>query len=184
MTAVRAPLSMPVTIIEPQLQQLQAGVLGCLIRPDGGVLARARPGDRLWVREPFHLHHKWNGLSPTAAAKFGARPSFVADGASEQDWDLGPRRYARNLLRQWHCQHLVVTRIERNPVQAIPIDLIEQQGFRTRPSFAAAWDSNLSLNQGGIAGWARYHNNPQALEIHFDRIMTPLPVHPKEEINT
>lgn len=170
-----APRAFPVTIVEPQLQQLQAGQLDRLFRPCGGLLDRARPGDLLWVREPFHLHHKWNHLSPTAAAQFGARPHFAADGLSEEDWDLGPRRYARNLLRTWHRQHLRVTAIARCPIQAIPADQVERQGFATRQAFAAAWDRNLSLNRAGIGNRATYFNNPQVLVICFDRITAPLP---------
>lgn len=173
MTTLRA---FPVTIVEPQLQQLQLGRLTCLYRPCGGLLEQVRPGDLLWVREPFHLHHKWNGLSPTAAAKFGAAPRFVADGASEEDWDLGPRRFARNLLRAWHRQHLRVLAVGRCPVQAIPPAALEQQGFRTSQAFAAAWDRNLSLNVGGIRRRDAYHNNPQVLVIEFNQIRAPLPL--------
>lgn len=173
--APRLPIVKPITVVEPQLQLLQAGQLDRVIRPDGGMFETLRPGDRLWVREPFHLHHKWNHLSPTAAARFGAQPFFVADGLSEQDWDLGPRRYARNLLRQWHRRHLLVTEAARTPVQALPIAQINGQGFATRAAFAHAWDRNLSLSQGSIGGRALYRNNPDALVLTVQLIAAPLP---------
>ncbi len=166
---------LPITLVEPQLQLLCHGRLDRLFRPRRGTLERLGPGDRLWVREPFHLHHKWNGLSPSAAEQLGALPEFAADGASENDWHLGPRRFARNLLRVWHRQHLVVDRVEHRRLQTITQQEVRMQGFTSPAQFAAAWDRNLSLNQGGIQGRAGWFNDPEVLVIHFTRIPAPLP---------
>lgn len=161
----------PISIVEPQIAQLVAGRLSALRRPITMLYSGIKPGDRFWVREPFHLDARWNGLAPSAAARlYGVKPVFATD-VDLRDPRLGKRQFARCLLRTWHRQHLVVQAIERGRLQAISQAEIEAEGFLTRAGYAAAWDRNLSLAMSA-ANWAR---DPDVIIIRFRRVAKPLP---------
>lgn len=164
----------PITLVAPQTRQLLAGKLTELRRPLTHLLGNSRPGDRLWVREPFHLDIKFRHLSPTAAAGMGAKPFFETEVADLPVWaraDLGNKVFARNLLRIWHRQHLVVTEVRREHLQAIRPDAIAAEGFANRAAYAAAWDRNLSMAAASDA----WRFNPEVAVIRFERIGAPLP---------
>lgn len=161
----------PITIIEPQIRALNADRLSRLLRPVGRRLERARPGDLLWVREPFFLADPFDHLSPAQSEAWGAIPNFVTEFTPEELRRISPkRRNARELLRNWHRQHLRITRIDRARLQSITDTEIEAQGFVTgRTGFAATWNSNLALAQAGNE-WAA---DPEVLVLDFERILTP-----------
>lgn len=162
--------SQPFTIIEPQIEQLVDGRLSRLYRPIGGRLANVRPGDLLWVREPFHLPREFDRVSPSQAQLRHARPTFVTDieGAGP---GLGRRRYARELLRDWHRQHLRVIWIGRAPLHSISIDEIRAQGFSHSAAFGRAWDQNLSLSKKACS----WNANPEVTVMDFVRVDAPAP---------
>jgi hypothetical protein len=163
--------SQPFTIVEPQIERLVDGCLSRLYRPVGRLQA-IRPGDLLWVREPFHLPREFEHKSPVQAELRGARPTFVTDiEEPEPAPTLGRRRFAGELLRVWHRQHLQVAYIGRAPLQSITIDEIKAQGFTHRTAFSRAWDKNLSLTKGDQL----WEKNPEVLVIDFHLIAAPLP---------
>lgn len=164
----------PITLVAPQTSQLLDGHLTELRRPCSHLLANSRPGDCLWVREPFYLDIRFRHLSPTAAAGLGAKPFFETEVADLPPWvraDLSKKIFARNLLRIWHRQHLVVTDVRRERLQAISPAAIAAEGFATRAAFAAEWDRNLSM-AGAHTAW-RF--DPDVAVICFERIGAPLP---------
>ena len=71
----------PITIREPTIAALIDGRCTRLWRAPGQISA-ARPGDRLWVREPYHLAEEFDFYAPTVAITRGATPYFAADLAS------------------------------------------------------------------------------------------------------
>ena len=165
----------PVTVIEPQIRALVAGRLSHLYRPAGTRLERARPGDLLWLREPFWLPKLYDHLSPSQADQLGAIPNFNADFAIEE-LQRHPikRRFARELLRTWHRQHLRIIDVRRERLPESGHGAIQEQGFANATEFARAWDHNLALSRSAD----RWANNPEVIVIEFDRISTPLPGEP------
>lgn len=161
----------PITITEPQIGRLVAGELSVLRRPEGRMIGKVAAGDLLWVREPFHLPASHGNRAPTVAVAMGAVPIFVTELAGRSRQDVGKRRYARNLPRVSHRQHLVVSSVDREPLQDITHDEIVAEGFLDRGGFASAWDRNLSLTAWGF-DWAR---NPTVLIIRFRRMASPVP---------
>ncbi len=161
--------SQPFTIVEPQIERLVDGCLSRLYRPVGRLKA-IRPGDVLWVREPYHLDLEFDHKSSTQAELRGARPTFVTD-INAPVPGLGRRRFARELLRVWHRQHLQVAYVGRAPIQSITIDEIKAQGFTHRAAFAREWDRNLALSNGDQV----WKNNPEVLVIDFHHIAAPAP---------
>jgi hypothetical protein len=162
----------PVTVIEPQIRALIAGRLPRLYRPIGGRLDRIEAGDLLWVREPFWLPSPYDRISPSQAADRGALPNFTADFAAEELARLAiKRRYARELLRTWHRQHLRILEIRRERLPGLAHAAIEEQGFANVTAFAQAWDQNLALGRSTD----RWANDPEVLVLEFERVDAPLP---------
>lgn len=162
----------PFAVIEPQIHALVAGRLSKLYRPIGGRMDRARPGDLLWVREPFWLPACYDHLAPSQAAERGAIPNFVADFTPEElQHHPIKRRFARELLREWHRQHLRIVAIRRERLPGLGHSAVQEQGFTDITEFAQAWDRNLALSRSGDR-WANY---PEVLVVEFERIDAPVP---------
>lgn len=160
-----------ITVRQPQIARLIAGELDRVRRPMTK-FAQFETGNRLWVREPFHLEERFDAYSPTAAKELGAKPYFAADlQRDELPVRLGAQRFARTLLRVWHRQHLCVVQVDRQPLQSISDAEISSEGFSTRNAYAAAWDNNLTLTGAASLKW---QHNPHVFVIHFDRIATPV----------
>lgn len=162
-------MARPITVIGIQLEALMAGNLLQLTRPLGA-LKNCQPGDRLWIREPFHLAAKYNGMPPRAAALTDARPVFLDQLAACPADELGPRRFARTLLRKWHRQHLLVTTVGRMALQAITPDHARAEGFASLADYRAHWDRNTDIG-GGPARWNR---NPTVVTMTFKHVRRPL----------
>lgn len=169
---------LPIAIVEPTIAAVIAGTCTTIRRPPGKLLHRIAVGDRLWVREPFHLAVKFDSWAPLAAATVGARPTFATevDERSRVAFGIGRRRFSRELPKQWHRQHMVVTAVRRQRLQAIAESDIRAEGFKDRAAYAAAWDRNLayftrspdSLKPGS------WPTDPEVLVIDFTRIAEPL----------
>ncbi len=160
-----------ISIVEPAIALLCASRLPHLRRPQRA-LAKILIGDRLWVREPFHLPAELDRLSPTRAAELGAAPIFAADWPDGLPEGAGKRHYARSLPKAWHRQHLLVTALSFEPLQAITDAEILAEGFESRIAYAAAWDALVKLSDP-YAIWA---SNPVVTVLAIDRVATPLPV--------
>lgn len=167
--------ALPVTVIEPQIRALVAGRLSHLYRPAGTRLERSRPGDLLWLREPFWLPKLYDHLSPSQADQLGAIPNFNADFAIEE-LQRHPikRRFARELLRTWHRQHLRIIDVRRERLPWLGHSAIQEQGFANAAEFAQAWDHNLALSRSAD----RWANDPEVIVIEFERIAAPIPGEP------
>jgi hypothetical protein len=165
--------TLAITIIEPAIGPVTRGTLSVLWRV-GATMSGIKVGDKLWVREPFHLPRGANHLSPTVAHQRSMKPTFVADlsidGPDPASW-LGSRRAARTMLRVWHRQHLIVTGIEWRRVHSITEPEARAQGYGGINHFARGWDKNLMF--GGHD--ARWDMNPVATVFSFDRVGKPLP---------
>lgn len=165
-------MARPVTLIGVQLEALLAGNLAYITRPLGA-LALCQPGDRLWIREPFHLLRQYNGISPTAAALTAARPTFLDElGGRDLDaLDLGPQRYARTLLRKWHRQHLLIATIGRIALQSITLDQVRAEGFASLADYRAHWDRHTDMGPRSN----RWQHNPTVVTLTFKHVRRPLP---------
>lgn len=158
-----------ITIREPQIHLVNAGLLTRLFRPAGGMLDALQPSDLLWVREPFMLERQFDNVAPTQAAQRGGRPLFIA-GPLVGSPQPGRTRFARELPRAWHRQHLRVTAVGNCFVQSITRKEIAAQGYALVEQFAQDWDRNLSL----LRSPKLWSNNPETLVIDFERIPVPV----------
>ena len=167
---------LPIPIIEPQIALVTSGALTVLWRVSPQ-LAGIRKGDRLWVREPFHLPRGLNHLSPTIAARRmasnGEVPYFAADLAPDapktDDW-LGKRRAARELLKAWHRQHLMVGHLEYRRLISVTEPEAKEQGYTNTQHFLRSWDANLMFGGHDV----RVAHNPMVTLIHFTRVAAPV----------
>lgn len=160
----------PVNLREHAIRALRRHEFGCLRRPSAGATAEpvgnAQAGDRLWVREPFHLHAMFDSLAPTQVVG--------RDGAAEICWSAdghlpswaGLRRFARELPRALHRAHLVVHGRRRLRLQDLTDEEIAAEGFGSRDHFACHWDS-VELPGGRTIGGApaRWSDNPHIVEL-------------------
>ncbi len=163
----------PVTLRQPTLAAVMAGRCTTIRRPLRGIYGAVAAGDLLWVREPFRLARQWDKFAPSSAERFGARCYFDADLVGEAAGvaaQLGPTRFARNLLRVWHRQHLVVTSVERRPLKDIRNAEIEAAGYRHRARFIEDWNCGVAI--GGGLTWS---TNPEVAVIHFRHVPGPAP---------
>ena len=107
-------------------------------------LGHVRAGDRLWVREPFHLEERFNQVAPLQALRCGAeRFWYAADGDPMPGF--GPQRYARAMPRACSRLWLRVDAVRTGPLQSITADEIAAEGvyFRTWP-----------IDESEVDGWA------------------------------
>ena len=169
----------PISIRRPEIDALVAGTMSVMIRPIGK-LADLPIGALLWVREPFYLPRRFAHLRPTAAAETpGCAPVFAADHSpawfSVHGPGLGARRYARELPKAWHRQHLRIRSIERLPLHDVAEADMVEAGFKDRELFRIRWDEEVRFAIG-VPDKANYFRaNPEVLRIAFDRIDAPLP---------
>ncbi|MFB0875502.1 MULTISPECIES: hypothetical protein [unclassified Sphingobium] len=160
---------LPISLTEPTLARIRGLRLTALRRP-GDLLAEVQPGDRLWVREPFHLTEQWDHWSPTAARDRGAVPFYAIDGGE----GLGRRRFAREMPREWHRMHLVLTAVQRCPLQSIGEDEALAEGYASRAGFAAQWDRENSPSRSITGDRIRWADNPTVTWMTFRPVFEPL----------
>ena len=168
--------ALPLALRQPTLAAFLAGQTLRLRRPADGIYSKLGAGDRLWIREPFRLESRYNSLSPTAADERGAEP-FFAPGLTEpmaKQMGLGPERYARCLLRDWHRHHALVTDISRVVLQGISEAECRALGYRTVSAFAADWDRDVT---GFTGKWDPrvWDKNPTVLAITIEPKLHRLP---------
>lgn len=174
----------PVSIRQPEIGALVAGRMTALIRPIGR-LAPLRTGDLLWVREPFHLHRRFDHDKPTRAAALDAVPTFVADHkpayfAANCD-ELGRRRVAREMPKQWHRQHLRISALDRVQLHDVADDDLRDAGWADFERFRLRWDADATFVGSRLAKLQMWTANPLVLRIAFVRIAAPLPAAPEPE---
>lgn len=168
----------PIPVTEPAIRRLVAGELSVLRRPIGPMLERVVVGDRLWVREPFFMPASLGpSIAPTVAVTRDARPAFAADFGPGMDRPAGygPRQYARSLPKAWHRQHLVVTAVDRRPVQTLTEAEAHAEGYSSRDLWIAAWDRGVTMTDSSPNNARRWVRNPTVLVFTFKRLAVPVP---------
>lgn len=139
-------------------------------------------GQRLWIREPYRLKRKFNSLSPSAAQGFDAQPFFEEDlGPGDvETLELGEKRHARCLLRDWHRWHAIVDDAILQPLQDITVEEVRGEGFTSISAWAARWDGDItSFSRRDRRVWA---NNPRVLVLTLTPKLEPLPE--EQELST
>lgn len=165
----------PVTILPPTLDRVLDGTCTRIRRPGtSSALAQMKPGDHLWLREQFYLTRSFDFTPPLVALSRGAVPVYARDRAILPDYavaDLGRRRFARELPKDWHRFHLEILAIRRERLHEIPDEDIAAEGLASREFFAEAWDKGVSLS-----GWAdKWKADPEVLVITFRAFSQALP---------
>jgi hypothetical protein len=164
----------PVNLLEPEIALLRRPGEGYVLRPGStacpGLLGRARPGDRLWVREPFHLDARFDDRAPTAALQFGPVEAGVYWPADHDGGTLpagiGRRRFAREMPRLLHRAHLVVRSVRFVRLHDLSDCDILVQGFGDRDRFKLHWDAVHAPQARSISGSAiRWKDNPWIVEL-------------------
>lgn len=111
-------------------------------------LGKVRVGDRLWVREPFHLEERFDQVAPLQALRCGAtRFWYAADG--EVMPGFGPRRYARAMPRACSRLWLRVDAVHTGPLQSITPQEAEAEG-----AYHRSWPVGAGDRMVDLAGWA------------------------------
>jgi hypothetical protein len=151
-------------------------------RRPAGRLGNCRPGDLLWIREPFHLSAKLDGQAPLQALAHGfAIARFAADwhggmaSPSVLDPTVGKRRNARELPKALHRYHLIVHNSRREALHAIDDAGARAEGCADRHAYAALWDT---IHPGGktMKGTpVRWSDNPTVDVLSFDFVPAPVP---------
>jgi hypothetical protein len=107
-------------------------------------LGKVRVGDRLWVREPFHLEERFDRVAPLLALECGAtRFWYAADGDVMPGF--GPARYARTMPRACSRLWLRVDAVDTGPLQSITPEQAEAEGAYHRSWPVGGFD---------VEGWA------------------------------
>ena len=163
---------LPISLTEPALARVR-GLRQSVIRRPGELLARCRAGDRLWVREPFHLPAAFDGFSPSQAAERGAKIAYAIDGTPD---GFGRRRFARTLPRDCHRMHLVLTEVTTGQLQDITdLEIQRDHGLVDRVAFVANWNAAERAHARSIAGtpisWA---DNPRVTILRFQPVFAPI----------
>jgi hypothetical protein len=169
----------PFALLEPTLGNVMAGRCTRLCRVAAGSLGDLAPGGLLWLREAFHLNARFDGVSPTTALMHRAWPAYAHDfWRKPVPEGLGKRRSARELKREWHRAHLVVTAVARQPLQAITEAEARAEGYRDRFDFAVAWNTNnavgLPIGRGGRA----WEDDPEVIVFDVRFVAAALPPRP------
>lgn len=157
-----------------EVRNLREHRLRHLVRPIGAEVARFRAGDRVWVREPFHLPARFDDLAPSQAERFGCGgvQAFAADSDAVPD---GVRRAARVLLRGWHRAHLVIVTAGELRLHAVDW---EQLGFASLDRFRAHWDEFVEpawSSFGGQPGMLSWSADPRVILLEVGWVEHPLP---------
>lgn len=164
-----------------EISRVMGGEQTIFLRPLSSFFSRVETGERMWIAEPFHLEHRFDGLAPTVARDRGAMPAFAADNAFNPQQlarTHGQRHPARSLCREWHRAHVVITSRTELLIQDLDDADIAQLGFRTRTAFAAHWDKEAAL-----VGLVRFkvHHNPRVLRFGFTLVRKPIAFAPRPE---
>lgn len=167
---------LPISFTVELIRQLRGGGISQLRRPHG-LLARVVPGDRLWVREPFHLDERHEGTAPTSVLRIDPVPRiFYAAEAGDPPPGFGRRRFARIMPRAFHRMHLRIVAARDQRLQDLTDADARAEGAASRHAFADRWDRINAPQMRSITGDAiRWPDNPRVTVITFDRIDTPIP---------
>ncbi|MEM1151828.1 MAG: hypothetical protein AAGI03_14985 [Pseudomonadota bacterium] len=173
----------PISVRERPLKSILRAPLGKsrIRRPADGMYAGILPGTRLWLREAYFLHERFDRVSPSQAAKLGAEPTFSIDVADKHDpsLGLGCSRAAYTLPRPWHRYHLVLLEVKAEPLLEITEEDAKADGFGSRAAWLHEWDD--------LVGTIRTHDrsrsaksNPTVLVMDVQLMTFPLDANPPQ----
>jgi hypothetical protein len=162
---------MRIAIGHHEIGRVLSGQQRFFLRRDRGVFCRVRPGDALWLAEPFHLETRFDHRTPTAARDCGGQPLFSADHPDGPPPGYGKRHPARPLCRDWHRFHIVIETREALRLQRLPGSEIAAMGFASVEDFALHWDRESSLIGGRGFQW---RDDPEVLHFGFSLLREPL----------
>ena len=150
-------------------------------RPIDGQYREVVPGDRLWLREPFYLPFQCDGIAPTQAAILGLEPAFAVDLTEPLHPELGKKRPARTLLREWHRFHALVVAVDRQRLKSITEAEAKAEGMIDRQHWLEEYDASVA-SFGDPGGTRRSENNPWVLVLTLQLVRSPLDL-PKRTSN-
>lgn len=163
----------PVSIRQPEIGALVAGRMTLLLRPVGR-LATLVPGDLLWVREPFCLPKRFDNRAPSLALALNIGPVFLADLRGPPcKFGLGRPRFAREMCKAWHRQHLRIDAITRSALRDVSADDLAAVGWASRSDFEIRWDADAGGSLGSAAN--RVETDPEILRLTFTPVASQLP---------
>lgn len=123
-------------------------------------IGQVQVGDRLWVREPFHLEDSFNQVAPLVALDCGSeRVWYSSDGDPLPG--LGPQRYARAMPRALSRLWLRVDAVRVGPLQSITADEALAEG---------AYHRSWPIGDIDVAGYAVGFAAARALGVAKDAI--------------
>lgn len=131
-----------------------------------------RPGDRLWVREMWAVHKRYDAL-PGRDLSPKVQVVYKAGGVNELGAALGRWRAARFMPRWASRIKLKVTGVHIERLQEISNADIRAEGFfegdagGRRMRFCATWDKLNSKREGGIYAWDK---SPWVWVVSFCRV--------------
>ncbi|HEX7693895.1 MAG TPA: hypothetical protein VF409_05365 [Sphingomonas sp.] len=166
---------LPISFTEAYARKLHAGEMTQARRPRG-LLDQLKPGDRLWVREPFHLPARFDHVAPTQALIApGIEIAWTATDAPQPPW-AGRQRFAREMPKALHRAHLIVRSLRQERLQDLSDDDAVACGFINRMIFQRHWDHMLKGGKFSVSGTAiRWQDNPAVNVIVFDVVPGTLP---------
>jgi hypothetical protein len=179
MVMVAALNTLPVSVTTPIARGVHAGDVVQLRRvvEPYGLLARLRPGDSLWLREPWHTGAHYDDVRPTALPD-AAIIAFAADLPPEADpvaIGLGRRRFARELPKARHRAHLSVIEVRFTRLHNLDDDDAEAEGAPGKAAYPIWWNTHCSPEARTISGTpSRWADNPPVIIIAFDLVRGPM----------
>ncbi len=167
---------LPISFTDEMVRLLRSVTKTETRRPVGR-LADCRPGDALWVREPFHLSARLDDVAPLAAIQHGAEvAAFAADHARDRlPPAVGRRRYAREMPRAFHRMHLVLRGVRTEQLHDIDDAGARAEGVEDRTAYTRLWNAiHASGKTIGLTP-VRWTDNPPVMVLTFDVVLAPLP---------
>ena len=161
----------PINLSTAGARRVFAGLCSQERRFDSPMFDRAKPGDLLWIREPFRFDGQWDGeTSPTRVLRLVpfAAIWFEADGSPPAGF--GKCRAGRMLPRERSRGALKVVAVRKAPLQEI--DAADRAALGCdEAAYAREWDRNqrtaISITGGAIAP-GLWSANPHVTIVDFE----------------
>jgi hypothetical protein len=174
--------TLPVSLTTMIARGVHAGTIVQLRRVSDrfGTLNALAPGDRLCVREPWHVGKSFDEDKPTSLTRLGSQPIIVFAADLPKDADpaeigLGRRRFARELPKAFHRAHLLVSEIRRAKLHDVSVEDSDLEAAVHRPDYPTWWDTYCSPEKRTISGTpSRWADNPPVIIIAFDLVRGPM----------
>lgn len=168
----------PIMFSAPMVKAVLAGRKTQTRRLTTSPLAKAQPGDHLWVRENWRTLHKWDCLKPSQLIDDRSNVTYEADPENRNPlWAFGKLRPSIFMPRWASRITLTVKAVRIEKLDQISRDDAEAEGIDGEPfhwrdyldpirEFSSPLSSYRSLwaSLHGIESW---HANPDVLVLTF-----------------